>query len=181
VSPIAEIVGPDVPLYVQAVLLPFEGRIIYDSLLAPYALTFGGGIRRRLREAYRDAQERDGLITSLPPALSQSGDGARAAIRARNGKVLAAFRKEVPRSGMGPQTAEGHVRTIATFAEDSLLRREPPRGLLALTSADLRAYLRADGVQANHVSVRRFLRFLDLTERVSPAEAAALAAVLKEP
>ncbi len=181
VSPIEEIVGPSVPIYVQTVLLPFEGRIIYDSLLASYALTFGSGIRRSLREAYRATQERDGLITSLPPATSRSEDEGRAAARARNAKVLAAFRKEVLRSGMSPRTAEGHVRTIAAFGEDGLLRHEPPRGLLTLTPADLRAYLRADGAAANQVSFRRFIRFLDLTDRLSSAEAAALAAVLKEP
>lgn len=179
VSPIEEIVGPSVPIYVQAVLLPFEGRIIYDSLLAPYAITFGGGIRRSLREAYRDAQERDGLITNLL-VTAESGDGARVAIRARNARVLTAFRKEVLRSGMSPQTAEGHVRTIAAFGEDGLLRHEPPHGLLTLTPADLRAYLRANGAAANRASFRRFIRFLDFTDRLPPAEAAALAAVLKE-
>jgi len=34
-SPLEEITGGQAPLYVQAVLLPFEGRIIYDSLLEP--------------------------------------------------------------------------------------------------------------------------------------------------
>jgi len=163
------------------VLLPFEGWIIYDSLLAPYAITFGGGIRRSLREAYRTAQERDGLITNLLPATAEGGDGTRAEIRARNAKLLVAFRTEVLRSGMSPRTAEGHVRTIATFAEDGLLRQQPPRGLLTLTPADLGSYLRADGAGANQVSFRRFIRFLDLTNRVPPAEAATLAAVLKEP
>ncbi len=162
-------------------LLPFEGWIIYDSLLAPYAITFGGGIRRSLREAYRTAQERDGLITNLLPATAEGGDGTRAEIRARNAKLLVAFRTEVLRSGMSPRTAEGHVRTIATFAEDGLLRQQPPRGLLTLTPADLGSYLRADGAGANQVSFRRFIRFLDLTNRVPPAEAATLAAVLKEP
>src|SRR5712692_4657227 len=33
VSPIEDIVGPVVPVYTKAVLLPFEGQIIYDSLL----------------------------------------------------------------------------------------------------------------------------------------------------
>ncbi len=33
----------------RTVLLPFKGRIVYDGLLAGYNVTFGGGIRRRLR------------------------------------------------------------------------------------------------------------------------------------
>jgi len=35
VSPLEQIVGPYLPILVEAVLLPFEDRIIYDSLLAP--------------------------------------------------------------------------------------------------------------------------------------------------
>jgi parallel beta-helix repeat protein len=38
-----EIVSPYLPIYVKAVLIPFEDRIIYDSLLAPYPIHFGGG------------------------------------------------------------------------------------------------------------------------------------------
>ena len=45
VSPIEEVVGPTVHIYVQAVLLPFEDQIIYDSLLIPYSIFFGPGIR----------------------------------------------------------------------------------------------------------------------------------------
>src|SRR5688500_4332691 len=39
-STIEEVV-PFLPCYVQAVLLPWEDRIVYDSLLAPYNVTFG--------------------------------------------------------------------------------------------------------------------------------------------
>jgi hypothetical protein len=42
-------------------------QIIYDSLLVPYSVSFGSGIRRSLNEDYRQAQERDGVITSLEP------------------------------------------------------------------------------------------------------------------
>ena len=47
VSPLEDVVGPFPPIYVQAVLLPFEDHIIYDSLLMPYPVTFGSGIRGR--------------------------------------------------------------------------------------------------------------------------------------
>jgi hypothetical protein len=40
-----EDVVPFVPCYVNAVLLPWDGQIIYDSLLAPYNITFGPGTR----------------------------------------------------------------------------------------------------------------------------------------
>src|SRR5262245_53004305 len=130
VSPVEEIVEAPLPVYVQAVLLPFEGRIIYDSLLAPYPIAFGPGIRRSLREAYRDAQEREGVITALsPPAPPPGLEAQRAAVRGRAGRVLTAFRKELLRAGLSPPTAEQHVATVAAFADDCLLRQTPPRGL----------------------------------------------------
>jgi hypothetical protein len=43
---------PFLPCYVKAVLLPFEDKIIYDSLMAPYNIRFGKGIRTRLEDTY---------------------------------------------------------------------------------------------------------------------------------
>ncbi len=59
------------PVYIQTVLLPFEGRIIYDSLLTTSPTIFGPGIRRELKEAYRDAIKREGIMTSLLPQHQQ--------------------------------------------------------------------------------------------------------------
>ena len=56
-----EMVGSQLPIMVEAVLLPFEGRIIYDGMVAPYRVTFGGGIRRRLNDAYQQAKARFGI------------------------------------------------------------------------------------------------------------------------
>lgn len=61
-----EMLGPQLPVMVQAVLLPFEGRIIHDGILAPYRITFGGGIRRRLNGEYQTAKAQFGMITALP-------------------------------------------------------------------------------------------------------------------
>lgn len=60
-----DLIGPRLPHLCKTVLLPFKGRIVYDGLLAGYNVTFGGGIRRRLKESYDDAKRR-GIITSLP-------------------------------------------------------------------------------------------------------------------
>ncbi len=65
-SPFKEILGPYLPTAVEAVLLPFKDRIIYDSLFLPYPVVFGGGIRRSLNDAYQLAKSRFGMITSLP-------------------------------------------------------------------------------------------------------------------
>lgn len=65
-SPFEEIIGPYLPIMVEAVLLPFNDKIIYDSIFLPYRITFGGGIRRSLNDTYQEAKARFGIITSLP-------------------------------------------------------------------------------------------------------------------
>ena len=61
-----EIVGPHLPVMVEAVLLPFNGKIIYDSIFSRYPVIFGAGIKRRFNDSYREAKSRFGIITSLP-------------------------------------------------------------------------------------------------------------------
>lgn len=62
-----DLIGFRLPHLCKAVLLPFKGQIVYDGLLAGYNITFGSGIRRRLRDSYEEAKERQGIITTLPP------------------------------------------------------------------------------------------------------------------
>ena len=56
---------PFVPAYVNAVLLPFKGKIVYDGLLRIYQVHFGRGIRERLKETYLKAKRWGHIITSL--------------------------------------------------------------------------------------------------------------------
>ncbi len=65
-NPFEELVGPYLPRMVKTTLLPFKGRIVYDGLVTGYNVFFGGGIKRRLNEDYKEAKERFGIITSLP-------------------------------------------------------------------------------------------------------------------
>jgi hypothetical protein len=95
VSPIEDVVMYPLPVYTHAVLLPFEGQIIYDSLLEPYSVTFGPGIRGGLNDAYRNTQEREGIVTTLEPVeVPTDLNEVRKGILARNAKILNAFRKE---------------------------------------------------------------------------------------
>jgi hypothetical protein len=160
------------------VLVPFEERIIYDSLLEPYALSFGPGIRRSLQESYRDAQEREGLITTLLPE-GRSPAMVLADLQRRNARVLAAFQKELARSTMTFGTMEQHVETIGKFAR-FLLDEDPPRGLLELTGRDLERYIGVQGGRANPVSFRRFVRFLATTGRLEYTLAEDLMEALKQ-
>jgi hypothetical protein len=56
------------PQMVEAVLLPFRGRIVYDGLMGVHAIHFGPGIRRGLNDEYQGLKAREGIITSLPVA-----------------------------------------------------------------------------------------------------------------
>jgi hypothetical protein len=175
VSPIEEVVGPTVPIYVKAVLMPFEDQIIYDSLLEPYSIFFGPGIRGGLNETYRNVQEREGIITTLlPTQTSASLDEVRKDVLARNAKILSAFRKDLLRTGLSPKTAEQHVGTIDAFAQNFLLVQDPPRGLLDATVADVQTYLRRAGTKAMATSFKRFIRFLSETGRMDIGEAETL-------
>jgi hypothetical protein len=53
------------PLYVQTVLLPFQGKIIYDGLFQAHNIYFGGGIKHRLKESYMTAKQNNRIIESF--------------------------------------------------------------------------------------------------------------------
>jgi hypothetical protein len=55
------------PQMVEAILLPFKGKIIYDGLLSGYSIHFGGGIRSNLNRIYMAARQKGRIITTLEP------------------------------------------------------------------------------------------------------------------
>jgi hypothetical protein len=65
-DPFEYLIGPYLPRLIQTVLLPFQGKIVYDGLLSGFNLTFGGGIKRMLNETHKQAKAEYGIITSLP-------------------------------------------------------------------------------------------------------------------
>lgn len=181
VSPIEDVVMYPLPVYVHAVLLPFEGQITYDSLLEPYSITFGPGIRSSLNDAYRNTQEREGIVTTLEPAeVPADLQEVRKGIITRNAKILGAFRKDMARRGLSNAMIEKHASNIDTFAQNYLLAQNPPRGLLEVTPADVQTYLRASEDETLKTSFKRYVRFLDETTRMDDYEQIkSLYAVLK--
>lgn len=161
-APLEEIIGPYLPIYVEAVLIPFEDRIIYDSLLSSYPIHFGGGYRRSLKETYRDIQERGGIITKLPP----DEDNAQEQAQASNKKVLTAFQKALGASGLSPKMIQEHSGTLADFAGEYLLKKTLPGMLLDLTSQDIEAYQKLRDGDINHISFKRFVWFLRDSGRI---------------
>jgi hypothetical protein len=115
VSPIDDTIGPYLPIYIKAVLLLFEGKFIYDSLLAPYNITFGGGYRRDLNANYRYVQEHEGIITTLTPDNQVESADLRKGVETRNKKILLAFQKELGQAGLSPKMMEQHRNVITTF------------------------------------------------------------------
>ncbi len=160
---IEEIVGPYVPIYVKAVLLPFEDRIIYDSMLIPYNVHFGAGYRRGLAETYRAVQERNGIITTLRPA--DKSDTPKTA-QAGNKKVLTAFQKAQAQSGLSPKMIEEHTQTVTDFADSFLVKQEPPVMLLDMTRQHIEQYQSSYDGPINLVSFKRFVWFLRDTGRM---------------
>jgi len=180
-SPIDDVVMYPLPVYTHAVLLPFEGHITYDSLLEPYAITFGPGIRSGLNDAYRNAQEREGIITTLEPAEVPSElREVRKGIITRNAKILGAFRKDMARRGLSHTMVEKHASNIDTFAQNYLLAQNPPRGLLDVTPADVQTCLSTAEDETLKTSFKRYVRFLDETARMDDyGQIKSLHAVLK--
>lgn len=60
------ILGENLPVMVEAILLPFKGRIIYDGILRGYNVSFGRGISSSVKQNFNEAKAKYGIITSLP-------------------------------------------------------------------------------------------------------------------
>ncbi len=171
-----EIVGPYLPIYVKTVLLPFEDRIIYDSLLSYYPIHFGGGYRSSLNDTYRDIQELGGIITKLSPTTD---DNNQERIRASNKMVLTAFQKALGASGLSPNMIQEHTNNIADFASKFLSNKTPSSMLLDLSQKDIETYRKMMNDDINLVSFKRFIRFLRETGRLDWDEAERLLDFLK--
>jgi hypothetical protein len=55
------------PYFVKAVLLPFQGKIIYDGVLITYNIHFGSGMRFDFKETYMRAKQNGRIIVGLDP------------------------------------------------------------------------------------------------------------------
>jgi hypothetical protein len=59
--------GHPTPINVEAILLPFKGRIVYDGMLKMYSIFFGKNIRAELNDTYMRAKQNGRIIATLEP------------------------------------------------------------------------------------------------------------------
>jgi len=174
VSPIEDIITSPLPLMVKAVLLPFKDKIIFDGLLNRYNIIFGGGYRSNLDFAYRNAKERDGIITSLiPQNLALATEQFQKIFLERNNIILKAFSKYLSKSGLSVKMVQQHTTNIEMFTNEYLINIDPPRLLRDIDSVHLMEYLSKVLIdlkvrKTNVVSFKRFIRFLNETGRLHP-------------
>ena len=60
---------------VEAVLLPFKGKIIYDGMISNYPIHFGRGLKNSLKNDALLAEGKYGIITELPENIKNAGLG----------------------------------------------------------------------------------------------------------
>lgn len=176
---VAETIILPLPVYIQTVLLPFEDRIIYDSLLTTYNVSFGPGIRSSLQEAYRNAKEREGILTSLLPTAPANQNELLSQIEARNAKLLQAFRKHLIHANLSQKMVEQHANTLQHFASTILLSQTPSHGLLDMTPNEIKSYLQTAGIKTAKTSFKRFVRFLEETGRMNYGQIEIIRQILK--
>lgn len=174
---IEDMISPYLPVYVQAVLIPFEDRIIYDSLISPYPIHFGSGYKRDLKDTYNAIEERAGIITTLP--FKAENDPSK--VQASNKKVLVAFQKSLGAAGLSPKMIQEHTTNITAFTNDYLSKKLPPTMLLDFTEGDLEGYQTFRKGKLNWVSFKRFVWFLRDTGRLDWDEAENLLKFFKSP
>lgn len=64
--------GPNLPIMLESVLLPFKGNIIYDGLISSHRITFGPRMRKTFNNSYQEAKSKFGIITSLPFSVEET-------------------------------------------------------------------------------------------------------------
>jgi len=63
-SPIIDIM-PYIPIMIQTVLIPYNGKIIFDSLIKMDNISFGGNMRQSFNEEYMEIKKNIGIKTIL--------------------------------------------------------------------------------------------------------------------
>jgi Domain of unknown function (DUF6398) len=71
-QPFEDLIGPNLPLMVSTVLLPFKEGIVYDGMMGTFNIFFGHGILRSMNESFTRAKGRQGIVSALPMSTTLS-------------------------------------------------------------------------------------------------------------
>lgn len=193
-EPLEAVVCARLPVMVEAVLLPFKGRIIYDGLMKRFSISFGGGIRRGLDETYREAKAEQGIITCLtgtppipervrppkPPATSRAK--ARPAVKEEVAEVLATITGQIDTFCRRHLNSE--YATVCRKLAEKLSRKRPSPLLQGQPSTWASGIVRTIGM-VNFLGDSSQTPHMKMTEidegfGVSPAAGAAKAKAIRE-
>jgi len=75
------------PVRVNAILLPFKDKIVYDGFFRYYNVLFGRGITSELKQVYLISKGNDDIIQTLDPQATGRGKGKNAKRAAKKAKA----------------------------------------------------------------------------------------------
>ncbi len=90
-----EILGPELPIRLEAVLLPFKDQIVYDGFVKYSNIIFGRGFRGELNEEYRQAKDLYGIITRLPWKEKKPSDADQLKFYMKSRKTIFRYELEI--------------------------------------------------------------------------------------
>lgn len=141
IDPLAVVMGgAPLPMMVDATLLPFRDRIIYDGIISPYRIFFGPGIRGNVNATYNRLKEREGIIEGLVGPDGQPQ-----------------IRTSLARKAPGKPIPDWRPAVDEIAAQAEKLRQSETRlqgaafGLLRATAALAQATLQAQGAEEEAV------------------------------
>ena len=71
---IENVVGNELPVLVETVLLPFREKIVYCGVVNFYNICFGWNILREIKRDYQEAKAKYGIILSLDSPIIEKGE-----------------------------------------------------------------------------------------------------------
>ncbi len=184
-SSMEELFGPYLPMMIECVLLPFQDEIITDGLFRTYNITFGSGIKRRLKGVYDDAKERGDIIASLSQTEeSLPRESLVTKAETINAKVLEAFQKHLYTSGLSQKTVARDIPAIEAFGQTLLNQQPEPASLRNFEEKELKTHLQGlpvTGRKTISISLKRFISFLRDTDRLDWEDAESFLEIIKRP
>lgn len=92
------------PLYVETVLLPFKGEIVYDGFLSMSSMSFGGNFTRSLKETYMRAKQNNRIIDTFEVLPKRE-------IKQRNSKPVKNWQPELDELAKQVKRLKGSVNS----------------------------------------------------------------------